>query len=84
MEGVRVCGQPHDARTASEHLAPSSILGSENRLKVNGVRVREHSNPDQRQLMHTASVSTYDAEVARRGGGINHMWWPAASFLQNL
>lgn len=54
QEGVRVCWQRHDARTASEHLAPFPIRtyekGSNRKFE-----------PFQRQLMHTASCTCIPA-----------------------
>ena len=48
------CAARHDARTASEHLTPSSIFGQWN--EKGSVAIAPE--PSQRQLMHTASVST--------------------------
>ncbi len=52
IEGVRVCWQQHDAKTASEHLAPSSIKnpGNFNDFSTkNGIRPLPLSNPALRQ-----------------------------------
>ena len=52
QEGVRVCWQRHDAKTASEHLAPFPILDIWKRG-----RLEPKFEPFQRQLMHTASCT---------------------------
>ena len=76
-EGVRVCPSGHDARTASEHLAPSSIAGPEIGCGPLHHTLKRKTGPGdlsiskprpQRQLMHhrvCAPVRLYLPFVAR-------------------
>ena len=89
QEGVRVCLQGHDARTASEHLAPFPVPQSpqpRHRLQIrSGARLPLATKPHcQRQLMQYRVHAPVREQLHRAAPQINQMSREGATKPQHL